>query len=319
MYIVISVLTLFVALAAQTVTSSVRIDALTQEGPYVLGSNDRIVVRCVNADEFSPTPVRIDNDGQVTLPFVGRIELAGLTVTDAEKLLTDQLSKFIQHPQIQLNVVESHSQPVSVFGAVRNPGSYQLEGRKTLAEILSMAGGLRPDAGQTLKLTRRVEWGSIPLPTSEQRTMGDVTAAEVSVDELIRGSAPFSDIEVQPHDVISVSQAELVYVVGQVRKPGGFAMTGGGDFTVLQALSMAEGLDRTAASKKAKILRKHGASGRVELPVDLERILSGRAPDIPLQAEDVLFVPNNTAKSVGMKTLDAIIQTTTGMAIYGRF
>jgi polysaccharide export outer membrane protein len=273
----------------------------------------------VNADEFSPTPVRIDNDGQVTLPFVGRIELAGLTVTDAEKLLTDQLSKFIQHPQIQLNVVESHSQPVSVFGAVRNPGSYQLEGRKTLAEILSMAGGLRPDAGQTLKLTRRVEWGSIPLPTSEQRTMGDVTAAEVSVDELIRGSAPFSDIEVQPHDVISVSQAELVYVVGQVRKPGGFAMTGGGDFTVLQALSMAEGLDRTAASKKAKILRKHGASGRVELPVDLERILSGRAPDIPLQAEDVLFVPNNTAKSVGMKTLDAIIQTTTGMAIYGRF
>jgi polysaccharide export outer membrane protein len=318
-YSVTNVLIGLLVLAAQAVSNGVRVDAVTQEGSYVLGANDRIVVRCVNADEFSPTPVRIDNDGQVTLPFVGRVGLAGLTVTDAEKQLTDRLSEFIQHPQIQLNVVESHSQPVSVFGAVRNPGAYQLEGRKTLAEILSMAGGLRPDVGQTLKLTRRAAWGPIPLPTSEQRTEGDVTAAEVNVDELVRGSAPFSDIEVRPHDVISVSQAELVYVVGQVRKPGGFAMTGGGDFTVLQALSMAEGLERTAAPKRAKILRKHGSSGRVELPVNLERILSGRAPDISLQAEDVLFVPNNAAKNAGMKTLDAILQTTMGMAIYGRY
>lgn len=319
MHIVASLLTWSLALAAQTANSGVRFDAVMQEGSYVLGSNDRIVVRCVNADEFSATPVRIDNDGQVTLPFVGRIELAGLTVTDAEKQLTDQLSKFIQHPQIQLNVVESHSQPVSVFGAVRNPGSYQLEGRKTLAEILSMAGGLRPDAGKTLKLTRRTAWGPIPLPASDQRTTGDITVAEINVEELVRGRAAFADIEVRPHDVISVSQADLVYVVGQVRKPGGFVMTGSGDFTVLQALSMAEGLDRTAAPKKAMILRKQGSSGRIEVPVDLERIMSGRAPDTPLRSEDVLFVPNNTAKSAGMKTLDVIVQTATGMAVYGRY
>lgn len=319
MHIVTSILSMFLALAAQTTSSAVRSDAIVQEGSYVLGANDRIVVRCVNADEFSPTPVRIDNDGQVTLPFVGRIELAGLTVTEAETQLTERLSKFIQHPQIQLNVVESHSQPVAVLGAVRNPGSYQLEGRKTLTEVLSMAGGLRPDAGQTLKLTRRTAWGPIPLQASAQRTERDVTVAEINVDELVRGSAPLSDIEVRPHDIISVSQAELIYVVGQVRKPGGFAMTGAGNFTVLQALSMAEGLDRTAAPKRAMILRKHGSSGRVEVPVDLEQILSGHALDTPLQAEDVLFVPNNAAKSAGMKTLDAIIQTATGLAIYGRY
>ncbi len=313
------ILTALLALTAQTVDSVVRPNGAMHEGSYVLGSNDRIVVRCVNADEFSATPVRIDNDGQVTLPFVGRIELAGLTVTDAEKQLTDRLSRFIQHPQIQLNVVESHSQPVSVFGAVRNPGSYQLEGRKTLAEVLSMAGGLRPDVGKTLKLTRRTAWGPIPLPTSDQRTTGDITVAEINVEELVRGKAAFADIEVRPHDVISVSQADLVYVVGQVRKPGGFIMTGEGDFTVLQALSMAEGLDRTAAPKKAMILRKQGSSGRVEVPVDLERIMLGRAPDTPLRPEDVLFVPNNTAKSAGMKTLDVIVQTATGMAVYGRY
>jgi polysaccharide export outer membrane protein len=314
----LAVLTFFLVLTAQTMDSSVRVEATTREGSYVLGSNDRIIVRCLNADEFSPTPLRIDTDGQVTLPFVGRIELAGLTVSDAEKQLTDRLSKFIHHPQIQLIVVESHSQPVSVFGAVRNPGAYQLEGRKTLAEVLSMAGGLRPDAGRTLKLTRRAQWGPIPLLADQQTTL-NVTVAEINVEELVRGRGPFADIEVQPHDVISVSQAEVVYVVGNVRKPGGFAMTGWGDFTVLQALSMAEGLDKMAAPKKAKILRKQGSSGRVEVPVNLERILSGQAADTPLLSEDVLFVPNNTAKSATMKSLDVIIQTAAGLAVYGRY
>ncbi len=180
-------------------------------------------------------------------------------------------------------------------------------------------GGLRPDAGKTLKLTRRTAWGPIPLPASDQRTTDDITVAEINVEELVRGRAAFADIEVRPHDVISVSQADLVYVVGQVRKPGGFVMTGWGDFTVLQALSMAEGLDRTAAPKKAMILRKQASSGRIEVPVDLERIMSGRAPDTSLRSEDVLFVPNNTAKSAGMKTLDIIVQTATGMAVYGRY
>jgi polysaccharide biosynthesis/export protein len=208
---------------------------------------------------------------------------------------------------------------VSVFGAVKNPGTYQLEGRKTLIEVLAMAGGLRPDAGQTLKLTRRKEWGAFPSSTPDQRSVGDVTVAEISVDELVRGRSSFSDIELYPHDVVSVSQAELIYVVGQVRKPGGFPMSGPADFSVLQALSLAEGLDRTAAPKRALILRKRGSSDRTEVPVNLERILAGRAPDTRMEPEDVLFIPNNAAKSVGMKTLDTILQTTTGMAIYGRY
>jgi polysaccharide export outer membrane protein len=293
--------------------------AVKEEASYVLGPNDRIMVRCVNADELPPTPIRIDNDGQVTLPFVGRVKLAGLTVSDAEKQLTDQLSKFIRHPQVQLNVVESHSQPVSVFGAVRNPGAYQLEGQKNLTEILSMAGGLRPDAGRILKLTRRAESSPIPLPSAARDSTGNFTVAEVNVEELVRGSNPSSNVEVRPYDVISVPPAELVYVVGQVRKPGGFIMTGREDFTVLQAVSMAEGLDRTAAPKKARIIRKATKSGRIEIQVNLERILSGRDPDMPMQAEDVLFVPNSAAKNAGMKTLDAIIQTATGIAVYGRY
>jgi len=203
------------------------------DNSYILGPGDRIVVRCLNTDEVSPAPIRIDNDGRVTLPYVGRITLGGLTINDAEKGVAEKLSRFIQHPEVELSVVESHSQPVSVFGAVKNPGAYQLEGRKTLIEVLAMAGGLRPDAGQTLKLTRRQEWGVFPSSTSDQRSVGDVTVAEISIDELVRGRSPFSDIVLHPHDVVSVSQAELVYVIGQVRKPGGFPMSGPADFSVL--------------------------------------------------------------------------------------
>lgn len=297
---------------AQSLTS-------TERKAYVLGPSDRILVRCVNADEFSPAPIRIDNDGQVTLPFVGRMKLASLTVSEAESQLTEALSKFIRNPQVQVNLVEIHSQPVSVFGAVRNPGEYQLEGRKTLTEILSIAGGLRPDAGRVLKLTRLKDSTANPVAFDAPDATGQFLVAEINVDELVRGVNPASNIEVRPFDVISVPPAELIYVVGQVRKPGGFIMTGRQNFTVLQAVSMAEGLERTAAPKKARILRKGPDSGRVEISVNLDGILSGQTEDIPMQAEDVLFVPNSKAKSAGMKTLDAIIQTATGMAIYGRY
>jgi polysaccharide biosynthesis/export protein len=290
-----------------------------KEGSYVLGPNDRITVRCLSADEFSPNPLRIDSDGRVTLPFIGRIKLAGMSVSEAEKELTDELSKFLLRPEVALNVVESHSQPVSVFGAVNSPGAYQLEGEKTLSEILSMAGGLRKDAGLTLKVTRRAEWGALPLPSAIQDETGKFSVADIDIDGLVRGNTPAANIEIRPYDVISVPQADLIYVVGQVRKPGGFTMTGRGGLTVLQAVSMAEGLDKFALAKKARILRKSADAGRSEIAVNLEGILAGSSPDLVLQADDVLFVPNSAAKSAGMKTLDTVIQLTTGMAIYGRF
>jgi len=287
-----------------------------RESSYILGPSDRIVLRCLNSDDFSSTPIRIDEDGHVTLPFIGRVVLAGLSVSDAEDRLTAQLSKFIRRPEVELSVVDSHSQPVSVFGAVKNPGVYQLEGERTLTEVLAMAGGLRPDAGDMVKITRRTD-STAHFP--DVQTGSDFTVSELSIDELVRGREAFADMKVHAHDVISVSQAELVYVVGQVRKPGGFSMSGRSGVSVLQALSLAEGLNGTAAPKRATILRKQGKSGRVEVPVDLARILAGKAPDAPLEPEDVLFIPNNAAKAAGMKTLDTVLQLTTGMAIYGRF
>jgi polysaccharide export outer membrane protein len=294
-------------------------DAGARNEAYVLGPNDRITVRCMNADEFPQAPVRIDSDGEVTLPFVGRLKLAGLTVSGAEHELQAALSRYIRQPEVELNVVESHSQPVSVFGAVNSPGVYQLEGDKTLSEILSMAGGLRKDAGLQLKVTRDVSRGPLPLPSAVKDSSGQFQVADVAIDGLVRGNTPAANIEIKPYDVISVPQADLVYVVGQVRKPGGFTVTGREGLTVLQALAMAEGLDRTSAPKKARIVRKSGESGRQDVPVNLEAILSGNSKDVLLQADDILFVPSSAAKSAGIKTLDAMIQLTTGVVVYGRY
>jgi polysaccharide biosynthesis/export protein len=309
----------FLGLALTAAFSGTTFDASRPGDSYVLGPNDRVTLRCLNAEELPSTPIRIDGDGQVTLPFAGRIKLAGLSVAEAEKEVTERLAKYILHPQVALTVVESHSQPVSVFGAVNNPGVYQLEGEKTLSEILSMAGGLRRDAGPSLKITRRTAAGTIPLPSVAKDVTGVFNVANIDLDDFMKGNSPAANIDVKPYDVVSVPPAAVVYVVGQVRKAGGFTMTGRDGLSVLQALSMAEGLDRNAAPKKARILRRTAGAGRQDIAVNLQNLLEGKLKDMPLQADDVLFVPNNAAKSAGNKTLDAIIQAATGVVIYGRY
>ncbi len=286
---------------------------------YILGPNDEISVRCVNADEFTDKPIRVDGDGFVTLPFVGRIQVGGLRVDQVEAELTRRLSEFIREPQVLVNLAEAHSQPVSVIGAVNTPGVQQIQGRKRLLEVLSQAGGLKPEAGRIVRVTRRIENGDIPLPGATKDTSQQYSVAEIDVKQLIDAKNPAVNIEVRPNDVISVPSTALVYVVGQVRKPGGFPLRDEETMSVLQALSLAEGAQQTAATAKAKILRLDGPSGRKEIAVNVSGILSGKGRDVPLQAGDILFIPNNSAKAAGMKALDAIVNLTTGMAIYGRY
>ena len=285
----------------------------------LLGPDDRITVRCLNADEFPQTPMRIDGDGGVTLPFIGRITLAGLSIPEAEEKIASNLSRYIRNPEVSVNIVESNSQPVSVLGAVNKPGSYQLEGVKTLSELIGMAGGLRSDAGHVLRISRNKEFGSLPLPGVAEDPSGGFYMADIDADDVIQSRRPALNIAAKPYDVISILQADIVYVVGQVRKPGGFTVNSHEGMSILEALSLAEGLDHTAAPKKARIIRQDKATGRQDIPVDLEAILSGKTEDIQLRGSDVLFVPNNTSKSVAARTAEAMIQAATGIVIYGRY
>jgi len=289
---------------------------------YVLDADDGISVNVVDVSELDAKAlgiIRIDHQGNIRLPLAGRIHAAGLTVEKLEKALSIQLSGIINEPEVSVSVVEYRSHPVSVLGAVRNPGVYQVSGRKTLFEVLSLAGGLNPDAGNSVKITRLVSAGPLPLPNVTMDESGQFSIGQLNVRKVMEAKSPEENIAVLANDVITVPKTELVYVVGAVRRPGGFPLSEKEQISVLQAVSLSEGLDRVAAAKNARILRQSSPGAeRTELRVNVQQILDGRAQDVSLEANDILFIPTNVAKSVSIRALEAAVQAGTGLAIYGR-
>jgi polysaccharide biosynthesis/export protein len=183
--------------------------------------------------------------------------------------------------------------------------------------MLSLAGGLRPDAGYLIKIVRQTNWGPIPVSSARTDLSGKFSVAELNIQDLIEARRPEDDIPVKPYDVITVPRAPMVYVVGEVNKSGAFILNAKGSMSVLQALSRAEGLKYDAASHKARLLRPDPDSpNKKEITIDVASILTGKAPDVPLYPEDVLFVPNNAAKSWGIKTIETMINVGAGVAIY---
>jgi polysaccharide export outer membrane protein len=206
---------------------------------------------------------------------------------------------------------------VSVVGAVANPGVHQLQGRKTLLEIISMAGGTKVDAGSTVKVTRSLKWGRIPLASAHDDETGQFSVAEVQLKDLIEGRSPAENILMRPEDVVSIPPSALVYVIGEVKKSGGFVLGTRNSLSVLEALSMAEGLQPRAAPGRARILHSTGpGTERQEMPVNVSKILAGTAPDVPLQPSDILFIPNSASKSATIRGIEAVIQIGTGLLIW---
>lgn len=287
---------------------------------YMLGPDDQITLYVSDAEEISGKPMRIDMRGDINLPMAGRIHAAGFTAEQLEAAIGNRLKRFFQGPDVVVSITEFRSQPISVLGAVNTPGVHQLQGRKTLFEVLSLAGGLRPDAGNKVEITRDVQWGRIPLPTAKDDSTGKFSVASVSVKTIMNASDPTANIPIKPQDVISVPKADLVYVVGSVHKPGAYVLGENESLSALQVLSLAEGLDKTAAPAKAKIMRAlAGTSKRSEVPVDLKKLMAGKGTDLSLKADDILFVPDSAAKNITARTLEAAVQIGTGMAVYGRF
>ena len=284
---------------------------------YVLGTGDQVEISGPELTNPENKPSRIGADGTVEVPFVERVKVAGLTLQQAEQKLDKLLSKYIREPQAVVNVVEVQSRPVSVLGEVNRPGVYQLREKKTLLEVLSQAGGIRPDAGYSVRITRQVEWGCIPLPHAQIDDSGRVSVATVNLREIMDAKDPEGNIEILPHDIISVPKAEMVYVVGEVRRSGGFVLGEHQSMSVLQALSLAGGLNTGADTKHSKILRLQSESNqREEMAVNVKAVLSGKKPDVALQGDDILFIPSSTGKKAALRALEAVVQTGTGLAIW---
>jgi polysaccharide export outer membrane protein len=276
---------------------------------YTLGPGDQIVVRVPNVEEIENKPVPIDPKGNLNLPVVGRVQASGLTTEQLEGVIAQRLSRYLVNPDVSVYVAETFSQPVSILGEVQSPGVRQLQGRKNLFEILSLAGGLRPEAGNVVNITRRLEWGAVPLPGASNDSTGQFSVASVEVKSVMSASNPAENILIKPNDVISVPKADTIYVIGAVKKPGAYVLGQHRTLGTLQILALAEGTDRTAATKDAKIMRVlPGSNDRAEIPVDLQAVLSGKIPDVPLTADDILFIPTSRAKAAGYRALEALVQ-----------
>jgi polysaccharide export outer membrane protein len=284
---------------------------------YLIGPQDLLEISVFEAPELNRT-VRVSASGEISLPLVGAVQAANLTPKALEFVLEELLRRsYMKDPHVSVFMKEMQSHPVSVFGAVKKPGVFQIDGPKSLVEILSMAEGLAEDAGDTVLVMRGATLSSGEEParnasspiatpnvaadndsrTSEDRAGG--TTVESSLKNLLESGDSRYNVTVYPGDVVKVTRAGVVYVEGDVKKPGGFMLKTNENISVLQAVALAEGLTRNAAGSHTRIMRTDEATGtRAEIPIDLNKMLAGKLTDAMLRPNDIVFVPNSTGKSV---------------------
>jgi polysaccharide export outer membrane protein len=288
-----------------------------KESRYVLGPEDQVKVWVLGVDEISDKPLQIDPGGSIDLPLIGEIHAGGLTVQQLRAELTERFSKEVLKPEVSVEIVDFGSQPVSVMGAVNHPGIYQLRGAKTLMEVISLADGLRQDAGPQITISRNMQFGSVPLGTAKTDRTGQFSVAEVAIRDLLAGADPMLNIQLLSHDVVTVPIAEAVYVIGDVGKPGEIPLKGDATISVLQALSSAQGFGSAPAPQNAKIIRSvPGAKERKEIPVNLNEVIAGKAADVAMRPNDILVVPPSGPKKAAARAVEAAIQTATGVVIW---
>jgi polysaccharide export outer membrane protein len=267
----------------------------------LIGAGDLLEVSVYGTKDFDKE-VRVSDSGEISLPLLGSVEVAGLTTLQAEQFIAKLLAngQYFNNPQVSVFEKEYSTQGVSVLGEVQKPGIYPLLGQHTLFDAISAAGGTTPKAGKEVTVVHRLD------SNQPQRV-----TLSYGPDGPLNGNAP-----VHPGDTVMVSKAGIVYVVGDVRLPSGIVMEDS-KLTVLQAIAMAQGVNPTASLDKAKLIRKTPA-GRQEIPIALKKILASKAPDPELQPDDIVFVPSSITKSVTRRALEAAVQTATGVAIYRR-
>lgn len=270
---------------------------------YVLGPDDQIIIRAFEVEEISEKPFRVDGDGFVNLPLLGRVHAGGLTVQEFEAELTTRLKTYVKSPQVFVTVVQFRSDPIFFVGAFKAPGIYPLLGRRTLVEMLSGIGGLQPNASRRIRVTRRLESGPIPLPNAVVESDRKVSYVDISLGSLRENVNPAEDILLKPFDVITVERAEMVYVSGEVGKVGGFELGERESISVSKLLTLAGGLGRDARADKARVLRPVlNTSRRAEIRLNLRKILAGKTNDFPLLPNDLLYVPR-TSRNAALKTV----------------
>ena len=275
---------------AQEAASGSHPATISDQSAVTIGPGDLLDLTVFNVPELI-LKVRVDSSGIVNLPLLGDLKLAGLTVRDAQLLIARELVKrqMVKKPEVSLLIEEFATQGITVVGEVNTPGIYPLMGPHKLYDAISAAGGLTAKAGRTVTIRHAVDSAHpevITLSPSE------------TIDE--------ADVTIYPDDTVIVSKAGVVYVLGEVIKPGAFLMENNTSVSLLKSIALAQGTTKLASLKHVLIFR-NSPEGTVKYEVSLDKIYHGKTSDPQLHAEDIVFVPLSNVKNYGAMGLQGAI------------
>ncbi len=267
--------------------------------PAPLSCGDMIVVNEAHEPSVH-TVARVSEEGTVPIPLAGDVKVTGLDETGAARAIEKALvaKGMLLHPQVTVLVASYVGEDVSILGEVQRPGVYPFTAHHRLLDFIAAAQGLAPNAGSLVTVTPR-----------------DPNAKPIAVMLHEADASGDHNPELLPGDTVQVNKAGLVYVVGDVMRPGGFTVDPAQKITVVQALTLAWGPTQNAALGKALLIRDE-KGGRVVTQLDLKRLLRGQDPDLPIRDRDILFVPDSTAKNLLNRTMESIVQSAAGVSIY---
>lgn len=279
----LSRLAFFVAMAAigMGAAQAAQVQVSPPES-LLIGPGDMLKVSVLREPELTQQ-VRVLDSGQIVLPLIGSIKVGGDSTPEADARIAMAYitGQFLKKPQVTVIILQFATQTVAILGQVKHPGTVTITTPRSLLDVLAMAGGLTPDADRHITIERGGAWGEqihVFLPNNAQTDLRD-------------------DVSVYPGDSILVPKAGIVYVIGDVGRPGGYVMQDDSHLTVLQAVALAAGANKTAAQKHARLLRK-GKTGYAEQPVHLRAMEQGKIPDMELQADDILYIPFSARRNL---------------------
>jgi polysaccharide biosynthesis/export protein len=294
----------------QDFTSNRPSDSPTSSGDYIIGSDDQLDIEVYEIQELASQP-RVTSNGKISMKMLGAFQAGGLTPHELERQIEQALKdrQLINDPHVTVFVREYASQPVAILGAVRMPNIYQIKGQKNLYSMISMAQGLDlTTVGSHLQVIRAPKADGQP---------GEVIT--ISIEDFQRGISEL-DIPIRANDTINVQVAGSIFVHGEVMKPDEYVLHNGKNLTVLQALTKGGGKTKEAKMTEARIIRYHiGEKGEPipeEIAVNFDEIGKGKAEDILMMPNDILFVPPNKIKAALNRTLESTIGVVTGRLIY---
>jgi len=289
---------------------------VSPEQDYRIGPNDVIEVQIENMPDISKT-YRVTAAGTFLMSYAGRITATKKTTEELAQLIADKLrGDYLKDPRVTVVVKEYNSRSFFIQGSVRNPGVYQIEGRPSVLELITLASGLSDSHGANAYIIRRIKTPSVaeatPVSTAAKakETGGQESAEDApkyelksaNINSLLRGQFD-QDVFLEPGDIVNIPPTDVFFVAGEVNQPGSFPLKEG--TTLRQAISLAQGTNFKAALDKCIIYRETAANKREEVRVDLGAVMNGKKEDVLISGNDLIYVPNSRAKSIGGALLRA--------------